>query len=255
MQTFRNNLVCKNIVPDFRIDTVSHQLIDSRIKLLKICFSDYQHLVPKLKLVLDDIEINKANSYYHVKDSEHYVICRGLLKIYLARFLNTPSSRIRISYLENGKPYLKNHNKINFNVSHSKEVAILAFSDVKIGVDVEFIDNEFTFEEILNTVFSAEETNVILKSKNSTKTFYNLWTRKEAIIKATGNGIDDRLPAIPVTDGTHRLDLSVSFLKSDLEVISFQDNHYMYSIAYEADKQKLSINDKIVYLPKPDIYF
>lgn len=86
-----------------------------------------------------------------------------------------------------GKPYIKDKKK--FNISHSGEYIVVAFSDKKIGVDIEAIAN-FDVTS-LTTYFHSEEMKCIKESPDPKETFFILWTRKEAYLKAIGNGIID----------------------------------------------------------------
>ena len=84
---------------------------------------------------------------------------------------------------------------IFFNLSHSSGVSLLAFDPgSEIGVDVEMIDEEFDYEPIVKRWFTPEEGKYIWQSKeNSRIRFYELWTRKEAYLKAIGEGITKNL--------------------------------------------------------------
>ncbi len=86
-----------------------------------------------------------------------------------------------------GKPYFKNKKK--FNIAHSGEYVIVAFSDKEIGVDIEASSN-FDISSVAS-YFHSEEIKHIKKSSDPKEAFFRLWTRKEAYLKATGKGIVD----------------------------------------------------------------
>lgn len=89
----------------------------------------------------------------------------------------------------NGKPFIRNG--IQFNISHSKNIVSVGFSDQVIGVDL-----EYTKDIDINPIISClhpEEKKYIEQSSNRMKTFYNIWTRKEAYLKAKGVGVVDGL--------------------------------------------------------------
>jgi len=81
--------------------------------------------------------------------------------------------------------------------------SFLAVGDSDIGIDVEKIDPDFSYEDILATGFSVSEINLIKKSASPRSYFYLHWTRKEALTKATAKGLDDNLIAVPCLDGLH----------------------------------------------------
>ena len=81
-------------------------------------------------------------------------------------------------------------------------------------------------------MFSAEEINFIHNSEFQRHTFYKFWTRKEAIVKATGKGIDDEFLKIPVRDGSHLVSSSLVQDFKNVNVYSFDLNaSYIGSIA------------------------
>ena len=95
-----------------------------------------------------------------------------------------------------GKPSLaEKYKRLNFNLSHSSECSVLAFSpNSEIGIDIEKIDPEFEFDLIAKAHFSEAENRFIDAGQHeSSKRFYTLWTRKEALLKAIGTGIGENL--------------------------------------------------------------
>ena len=88
-----------------------------------------------------------------------------------------------IMYNKNDKPYLKN-NEIFFNISHSENIVICAFSDKEVGVDVEKI-NHFE-KDVINRVFLENEIN---DSQNKDIFYTKLWTSKESLMKYLGTGL------------------------------------------------------------------
>src|SRR5690606_30609088 len=114
------------------------------------------------------------------------------------------------------KPYLNSHPTVFFNVSHAGDYALIAIGNSPIGIDIEFINKNFDYKEILANIFNKIEIDEINLTQEQHDTFYKFWTRKEAIVKAIGKGIDDDLIKIPVTDGIHSVP---SILISDFEII------------------------------------
>lgn len=223
------------------------------IKLFKIKISDYISYIPKLKIHLSGLESERAIRYYHERDSLRFIICRGLLKFILAKETSLDVSAIKIELGKNKKPYLQSHPKLHFNVSHSKNYALIAIANNPIGVDVEFVSTEFNFDDILHTIFSAKEIIEVQKATNKKEFLYKLWTRKEAIVKATGKGISDYISKTPVLDGLHVLKSNILNLKTNLQVISFDiDENYIGSVAFFGEENN---PDKVQFYPIPYLTF
>lgn len=95
---------------------------------------------------------------------------------------------------ENGKPYLKNHPEIHFNISHCDKAAICAFSASAIGADIE-ASRRIT-PSLINKVCSDTEIREINESDDKQLTFCRIWTIKEAVAKLSGEGIAGNLKEI-----------------------------------------------------------
>lgn len=141
---------------------------------------------------LSDDELYKAQNFRFEKDSTTYVLARGVLRRLLSKYTQTPADNIEFAYGDYGKPKLRDMDALQFNVSHSKELIILAFSlNCEIGVDVEYQDDSINLMEIAKTVFTETEIESLnsLEKKDLASGFYHLWTRKEAFIKLSGYGL------------------------------------------------------------------
>lgn len=85
-----------------------------------------------------------------------------------------------------GKPYLKDHD-VYFNISHTNGAIAIAFSESETGVDIEHVRPTDT--KIANRFFCESEAAFLEKVENKNAEFLKMWTRKEAYIKMTGEGI------------------------------------------------------------------
>lgn len=221
----------------------------SEVKLFKIKLTNYYHLIPNLINYLDEIELRRAGKYHFDKDANRFIICRTLLKFILARQLNIEVSEVHIKKDENKKPYISSYESVCFNVSHSGNYGVIAISNSDIGVDVEYINYNFGFKDMLASIYSDQEITMVLNSSKSAECFYKFWTRKEAIVKATGKGINDHLPKIPAMDGTHLVDPVLLECVRDYHVLSFDiDKDYIATLA-TVKKDILSNNIAIYILP------
>ena len=102
---------------------------------------------------------------------------------------------------------------------------------------------DFNFEEVLVHSFSEQEIELINSSGNRRQLFYKLWTRKEALIKASSKGIDDDLAKIPCLDGAHILSSRILNSEEEWFVSSFQpEDEYAGSIAYKGSEHLNFLN-------------
>ena len=167
---------------------------------------------------LDDDEREKASRFHFDKHRRHYVVGRGVLRLLLGRYLETPPEDVRFCYGPQGKPALDGEHRessLRFNASHSGELAVYSFMhDCEVGVDVELIKGDFATEEIAERFFSAGEIKALsaLPVAERPAAFFETWTRKEAYIKAIGSGLSHPLDQFDVTEaipGWSILDLDV----------------------------------------------
>lgn len=157
-------------------------------------FSDFDSITSE-KLdsyidILPPLRKNKAESYRFLKGKKTCVIAY-LLFLYGYRkeygLKDTPDFEIA----KNGKPYLKNHPEIHFNISHCEKAVICAFSDSPIGADIE-VSRRIT-PSLINKVCSDNEIKEINESEDNQLTFCRIWTIKEAVAKLSGEGIAGNL--------------------------------------------------------------
>lgn len=159
--------------------------------------------VEAFRKILDADELGRADRFHFERDRVRFVIARGVLRSILARYLRRPPGQVRFGYSPYGKPSLADAGgDLSFNVSHSNEVALYAFARGRdVGVDVEFIREDFAGMEIAGRFFSAREVAALrrLPAGLRTHAFFNCWTRKEAYIKARGEGLSHPLDCFAVS--------------------------------------------------------
>lgn len=99
------------------------------------------------------------------------------------------SHDVKIKRLPGGKPVFENL-PYYFNISHSCGRAVCALSQKEVGVDIEFIKKKRSFDAIAKNFFSDGEQQRFRAAKNKNEEFYRIWTRKEALLKMNGDGIE-----------------------------------------------------------------
>jgi len=114
------------------------------------------------------------------------------MRLILSRYTGVAPRELVFSYGTRGKPELSGRlAAITFNMSHSNEAALLAVTrGATLGVDIEFVNREMAVEEIARQPFSATEVRCleILPPSERADAFFSCWTRKEAYVKAIGEG-------------------------------------------------------------------
>jgi 4'-phosphopantetheinyl transferase len=140
-------------------------------------------------------EQGRAERFHFRRDREHFIIARGLLRQLIGRYLGIEAHRLRFCYNSYGKPGLAeelNPSPISFNLSHSQGLALFAFTHQReLGVDIEYVRPEVVKERIAEHFFSRQEVAVLraLPAAMQAEAFFNCWTRKEAYVKAKGEGL------------------------------------------------------------------
>jgi 4'-phosphopantetheinyl transferase len=149
-------------------------------------------------------ELNRANRFHFTADRTHFIVARGLLRNLLAAYLGINCTELRFSYGAKGKPFLllDGQTQINFNLSHSHGRAAFAFSRGReLGVDLEYVKEDFEAELVANQFFSRSEVLALraVPAELRNQAFFNCWTRKEAYIKARGEGLSMPLDEFDVS--------------------------------------------------------
>jgi 4'-phosphopantetheinyl transferase len=140
-------------------------------------------------------ERTRADRFYFQRDREHFIAAHGVLRAILGLYLNRAPESLSFCYSSHGKPALVwelGRDAIHFNISHSHGVALYAIArDREVGVDVELIRRDLELEQIAERFFSRREVATLraLPADLRKYAFFLCWTRKEAYIKARGEGL------------------------------------------------------------------
>jgi len=179
-------------------------------------------------------ELSRAERFHKELDQNRFIICRSVLKFVLAAHSKIDVKKIHIDHHSNKKPYLASHPWLFFNVSHSEDIAVIAISLNKVGIDIEYIPEDFDFTDLLPDIFADNEILTIQNAIDKKHAFYTLWTRKEAFVKALGKGIDDDFKKIPCLDGQHNIDSTLLKSTENWQMYSFNlEDHYLGAAAFE----------------------
>lgn len=155
--------------------------------------------------VLPPAELARAGRYLHPADGLRFRVARVALRVVLGRCLGVAPAAIELGSGANKKPFLLNDPGLHFSLAHTRDWVLLGLAGQALGVDVERVDPNFAYADVLEVSFGPAERAALARAPDARREFYRLWTRKEALVKATGQGIDDTLPTLPVLDGQHPL--------------------------------------------------
>jgi 4'-phosphopantetheinyl transferase len=158
-------------------------------------------IVAQLRELLSADERRRAARFRFDRDRSRYIVGRGQLRVLLGRYLGLGPGEVRFGYGRFEKPHLA-HPGPAFNLSHSGSIVMYALRDEgEIGIDVELDDADFAKERIAERFFSPAEVRALrsLPEHQQAHAFLTCWTRKEAFIKARGDGLSLALDSFDVS--------------------------------------------------------
>ena len=158
---------------------------------------------------LSDAEQARLQTISHPAQAKFYQQSRGLLRTLLGQLLHQSPAKICFSNTAHGKPQLTQH-QLQFNISHSQHWLCIAFATVPVGVDIEFTAQAPVrpWLALAKRFFTAHEYQHLTKQSADqlANHFFQLWTQKEAVLKAHGGGISAGLQRLDLLTHLHSLD-------------------------------------------------
>ncbi len=158
--------------------------------------------VDTLQKILSDDERQRAARFHFEKNRNEYILTRGSLRRFLSAYFKISPEEIRFAYTSHSKPFLAGASQqISFNISHTDGLAAFAFTvEHAIGIDVEAVRANIKTEDIAERFFSVAERQALRDYAPAERdaAFYRCWTRKEAYIKARGEGLSHPLAQFDV---------------------------------------------------------
>lgn len=165
--------------------------------------------------LLSPDEKQRAAKFHYPEDRDHFINARGVLRRLLGQYLGISPAEVTFTYTKFGKPDLAIETQLKFNISHAGGYGLFGFtSGAPLGVDLEETDDSIEVQRLASRFFSPPEAAAVLALSPNDRpaAFFRTWTRKEAFIKAHGEGLSLPLHQFVVTVS---LDAPVQFKQID----------------------------------------
>lgn len=169
--------------------------------------SESHDTLPLLESWLDTRERERAARFHFAEDRARFTIGRGLARKLLGAALFRPPAEIQFTSTERERPVLR-EGGLEFNITHAGDLVAVAFAkNARVGIDIERVERKVDLMGVAERILSEEDFAKFcaLPDVEKAATFFRIWTRKEAYLKATGEGITDGLKKISVPLGTEEI--------------------------------------------------
>jgi 4'-phosphopantetheinyl transferase len=162
------------------------------------------HVPDGLAACLSAEESARAVRFVFKRDRARFIVAHAALRAILAVHTGEDAAAVKLRVHEKGKPYLADHPDIRFNLSHSGRYALVAVAHgLEVGVDIERIRGERPTVDIAERFFAPAEVRELMETPEDRRVpaFFACWSRKEAYIKARGEGLRIPLDSFEVSLG------------------------------------------------------
>jgi 4'-phosphopantetheinyl transferase len=171
----------------------------------------------KLIKYLNSAELGRMQQYRFEADQNRYLAGRAFSRLLLSLLTDIAPENIYFQLTEKGKPCVQLQKEIGFNFSHSGNMLAFVFSTHPCGIDVEHMKRKRGLERICKHYFHNDEMDWVMPQGTvEDDRFYQIWTRKEALLKATGIGVATDLKSIRLTAGKVPVPQAVALADDDL---------------------------------------
>ena len=160
------------------------------------------------RALLDPVELERAARFRFEVDRERFIIAHGLLRTLLGERLGASPEELRFGRGPYGKPHIEGSD-LRFNLSDTKDALLIAIGNGgEIGVDIETMARTVDHMAVGEHYFTPGEVRDIAVSANAKRRFLEFWTRKEAVLKASGVGIMDDLRVLRVDGAVNAMTIT-----------------------------------------------
>ncbi len=220
------------------------QLTEDSVHICLVNVDDEKHKQEYLSTIISNDELDRANRFVFEKDTERHIIARGILRLIISQYIHMEPKIIKFSIEKRGKLILNHpeYKHLKFNLSHSGQYIIYAITYKReVGIDIEYIKDFIDSDQIVNRFFSKKEIEeyFALPSEIRKRAFFTCWTRKEAFIKAIGEGLYMPLDQFSVSPNPNKKS-NIEIHKSSivkcnwlLEDIDVNDSNYVSAVVVD----------------------
>ncbi len=172
----------------------------------QVSLDQVEERVTECRAILSADEQAQADRFHFDRDRRRYIVAHGVLRSILGRYLDIQPECVTFHFGPQGKPRLASSGdqvSLHFNLTHSRDLALYAVTRVaEVGIDVEYTQRQvLDMDQLAARFFSANE-NALYRDRPAAErpaAFFRCWTRKEAFIKALGEGLSHPLDRFDVT--------------------------------------------------------
>ena len=188
------------------------------VKIEDICDENLHRLSLKTG---NDVR-KRIERFVYKEDKQRTLMGQILIREIIAQQLEMRNEDIVFQKNDYGKPYLENHEKFHFNISHSGDMVVCAVHDKPVGIDIEQMLHIDDYLEIAKDYFTEREIAYIAKNEDARLSrFYELWTLKESYIKCHGKGLSIPLKSFSIDIADEAVSVIVNGKRSNYLFKSF----------------------------------
>jgi 4'-phosphopantetheinyl transferase len=180
-----------------------NDLREGEVHLWRVGLDVDDHLLRRFRETLSEEELRRSEAFRFAALRRRFVGGRGALRAILAGYLSTKPGHLTFAYTAHGKPFSPDPDgRVGFNVSHCGNLMVAAFClGSPVGVDIEKEESRFRALDIAERFFCDREKREIARQSGEiarTRTFLQIWTAKEAVLKASSLGLALELSKVEI---------------------------------------------------------
>ncbi len=176
--------------------------MQGEVHVWRVVLDRADDIIGRLRSTLSEDERSRGDRFRSAGDRARFLASRAALRAVLAHYCGRPASGLSFLAGPHGKPYLDGAGGVEFNLSHSGDLALVAVATgVRVGVDIERVRELDDRDAIAHRFFSARERAELDAQPQGLRTaaFFRIWSCKEAYIKCLGTGLHEPLDGFSVS--------------------------------------------------------
>lgn len=203
--------------------------------------------------VLSPNEKLKFQKFYFDKDKLLYLHSHAMLRRLLAAYSALKPEDLVFTHNAYGKPAMNHPKPLSFNLSHAHQMAVLAISSdpqIDLGADIEYTQGREDIIDLADHYFSPSESQLLREQFRTQQctTFFQLWTLKEAYIKAIGKGLSMALDSFSF--GALTTDITI---QHNQEAEKRHDWHFAQTSLFDSYQMAIAVRNSGGRIAQPRI--